>query len=54
MTSTEAQIERDFIEKLKELKYEYRDDITDRFALERNFRTKFEALMFASSAALKS
>jgi type I restriction enzyme R subunit len=44
MTSTEAQIERDFIEKLKELKYEYRDDITDRFALERNFRTKFEAL----------
>tara|TARA_R110000787_G_scaffold274905_2_gene383020 strand:- start:641 stop:3613 length:2973 start_codon:yes stop_codon:yes gene_type:complete len=44
MISTEAKIERDFIEKLKELKYEYRDDIQDRFALERNFRTKFEAL----------
>jgi len=44
MTSTEAQIERDFLEKLKELKYEYRDDIQDRFAIERNFRTKFEAL----------
>lgn len=44
MTSTEAQIELDFIDKLEELKYKYRDDITDRFALERNFRTKFEAL----------
>lgn len=44
MTSTEAQIEREFIAKLVDLKYEYRDDITDRFALERNFRAKFEAL----------
>jgi type I restriction enzyme R subunit len=44
MTSTEAQIERDLIVKLQDLKYEYRDDITDRFALERNFRTKFEEL----------
>lgn len=44
MTSAEAQIEREFIAKLVDLKYEYRDDITDRFALERNFRTKFEAL----------
>jgi type I restriction enzyme, R subunit len=44
MTNAEAQIERDLIAKLQDLKYEYRDDIQDRFALERNFRTKFEAL----------
>jgi type I restriction enzyme R subunit len=40
----EAQIERDLILKLQELKYEYRPDIQDRFGLERNFRTKFEEL----------
>lgn len=40
----EAQIERDLVSKLQELKYEYRPDIQDRFALERNFRTKFEEL----------
>jgi len=40
----EQQIETSFIEKLKELKYEYRSDITDRAALENNFRAKFEAL----------
>lgn len=44
MISTEGQIERDLISKLKELKYEHRPDIQDRFDLERNFRQKFEAL----------
>ena len=44
MTSTEADIENELIAKLQELKYEYRPDIQDRFALERNFRSKFEAL----------
>ncbi|MES3043741.1 type I restriction endonuclease subunit R [Sphingomonas faeni] len=44
MSGAEAQIERDLISKLQELKYEYRPDIRDRFALERNFREKFEAL----------
>ena len=32
------------LNKLIDLKYTYRDDIRDRNALERNFRTKFEAL----------
>lgn len=41
---TEQKIETSFIDKLKELKYEYRSDITDRAALEKNFREKFEAL----------
>lgn len=40
----EQQIETSFIEKLKGLKYEYRSDITDRAALEKNFRDKFDAL----------
>lgn len=40
----EKQIEDHFINKLIDLKYTYRDDIRDRNALERNFRTKFEAL----------
>lgn len=40
----EQQIEYGFIGKLQGLKYEYRDDIRDRAALERNFREKFEAL----------
>ena len=44
MTSTEARIENDLIAKLRELKYDYRDDIQDRFGLERNFRAKFEEL----------
>ncbi|OKY99844.1 MAG: DEAD/DEAH box helicase [Bacteroidales bacterium 43_36] len=42
--SKEKQIEDHFINKLIDLKYTYRDDIRDRNALERNFRTKFEAL----------
>ncbi len=42
--TNEQKIEHDLIEKLKALKYTYRDDIKDRDALERNFREKFEAL----------
>lgn len=42
--SGEQTIENGFIEKLKGLKYEYRQDIRDRVTLERNFREKFEAL----------
>ena len=40
----EEQVEYGFIGKLQGLKYEYRPDIRDRAALERNFREKFEAL----------
>jgi len=40
----EDQIEYGFIGKLQGLKYEYRHDIRDRAALEKNFREKFEAL----------
>ena len=40
----EDHIEHGFIGKLQGLKYEYRQDITDRAALEKNFREKFEAL----------
>jgi type I restriction enzyme R subunit len=43
-TVKEEQIEYGFIGKLQGLKYEYRPDIRDRAALERNFREKFEAL----------
>ncbi|AHL36132.1 DEAD/DEAH box helicase [Pseudomonas brassicacearum] len=41
---SEQIIEQGFIDKLIELKYNYRPDITDRASLERNFREKFEAL----------
>ncbi|BCS42754.1 MULTISPECIES: type I restriction endonuclease subunit R [Pseudomonas syringae group genomosp. 2] len=41
---SEQRIEQGFIDKLIELKYTYRADITDRISLERNFREKFEAL----------
>ena len=41
---TESQIEMSFIEKLKDLKYVYREDIKDRASLEANFRQKFEQL----------
>jgi len=44
MTSSETQLEQHLIDKLRELKYEHRDDIRDRAALERNFREKFQAL----------
>ncbi len=42
--TTESQIEQAFIAKLTDLKYDYRPEIRDREALERNFREKFEAL----------
>ena len=42
--TTERQIELQLIEKLKSLKYEYREDIRDRDGLVQNFRKKFEAL----------
>lgn len=41
---SEQKIEQGFIDKLVELKYTYRPDITDRASLERNFRERFEAL----------
>ena len=53
MISKEKQIEDHFINKLIDLKYTYRDDIRDRNALERNFRTKFEALKLMFLLLLK-
>lgn len=44
MNQLERDLEEALVEKLKELKYEYRPDIRDRGALEANFRGKFEAL----------
>ncbi|OYV52130.1 MAG: hypothetical protein B7X10_00230 [Burkholderiales bacterium 21-58-4] len=44
MTSPEHKLENQLIEKLQDLKYEYRPDIRDRATLEKNFRKKFEAL----------
>jgi type I restriction enzyme R subunit len=44
MVLNEQGIEDAFIAKLRGLKYEVREDIRDRAALERNFREKFEAL----------
>ena len=43
MATAEQQLEDQLIGKLQELKYEYRPDIRDRAALERNFREKFES-----------
>ena len=40
----ENEIEQKLIDKLKELKYTYREDIRDRDSLEQNFREKFESL----------
>lgn len=40
----ERQLEEHFIQKLRELKYEYNPGIRDRESLERNFREKFESL----------
>ncbi len=42
--SKEKQIEDGFIEKLKDLKYIYREDIRDRLSLVSNFREKFQTL----------
>jgi type I restriction enzyme R subunit len=44
MTPLERQLEDQFVEKLRDLKYEHRPDIRDRATLERNFRDKFQAL----------
>lgn len=44
MNTPESDLERDFIWKLRDLKYEYRPDIRDRVTLEQNFREKFETL----------
>ena len=44
MRVRESTIEQELIEKLGELKYTLRPDIRDRAALERNFRTHFEAI----------
>ncbi len=44
MTSPESKLEETLIEKLRDLKYEYRADIRDRAALEKNFSDKFQAL----------
>lgn len=44
MMKTEKQIESAFIEKLKDLKYIYRDDIRDKASLEANFKQHFEKL----------
>ena len=44
MATQKRQIEEPFKAKLRGLKYEYREDIRDRAALEQNFRAKFEAL----------
>src|SRR5882757_10831177 len=44
MTSPERQLEEELVEKLRDLKYEYRADIRDRDTLEKNFRGKFQAL----------
>ncbi|RYD85739.1 MAG: type I restriction endonuclease subunit R [Verrucomicrobiaceae bacterium] len=42
--AAERELEDAFVAKLRTLKYEYRQDIRDRAALEANFREKFEAL----------
>ncbi|MXY52850.1 MAG: type I restriction endonuclease subunit R [Gammaproteobacteria bacterium] len=44
MTTPERELEQALVEKLRDLKYEYRSDIRDRATLEANFRRKFEAL----------
>ena len=44
MTTPERQLEDHFIEKLRGLKYEYRADMRDRAAREKNYREKFESL----------
>ena len=44
MSTSERQLEELLVEKLRGLKYEIREDIRDRAALERNFREKFESL----------
>ena len=44
MTLPERQIEAMLIEELRSLKYVHREDISDRAALEKNFREHFQSL----------
>ena len=44
-TTPEREIEESLVAKLRELKYEYRDDIRSRATLEANFREKFDVLI---------
>ncbi|MES2359918.1 MAG: type I restriction endonuclease subunit R [Gemmatimonadota bacterium] len=44
MKVSERRLEDELIEKLNDLKYEFRNDIRDRAALEKNFREKFQTL----------
>jgi type I restriction enzyme R subunit len=44
MPTPEHQLENALVEKLRCLKYEYRQDVRDRATLDQNFREKFEAL----------
>ena len=48
MIQSEAQLEQQFLDKLKELKYTYRSDIRDLDSLEKNFREKFERLNYVT------
>ena len=44
MITPERQLEKSLVTKLRDLKWEYRPDISDRATLEENFREKFETL----------
>jgi type I restriction enzyme R subunit len=44
MISLECQLAEELIKKLRDLKYDYRENIRDRASLEKNFREKFESL----------
>lgn len=44
MTSSERHLEEQLVQKLRDLKFGHRPDITNRAALERNFREQFQAL----------
>ncbi|MFG1394860.1 type I restriction endonuclease subunit R [Xanthobacter agilis] len=44
MVTPERDLEATLVNKLRDLKYDYRPDIRDSASLEQNFRTKFEAL----------
>lgn len=44
ISTPERELEKFLVQKLQDLKYEYRPDIRDREKLEANFREKFEAL----------
>ena len=48
MIQSEAQLEQQFLEKLQEMKYIYRNDIRNLDSLEKNFRQKFERLNYVS------